>query len=246
MNDKEFTERLWANPGDTSPQFREALGHSDARLDAYSKALAFKSLLEKSLKIPAPATNLEQRLLQIPDLARMDRHALPAAANDESVIRRLLPVAALLLLALGLGAYLKPDSNAELARDLFSHVYAETPYMNPDGDYSLDTVNTQLGQVVGAHLEASPATESLQVSFVKDCYVAKQIAMHFVLHGNNGDVNVMLLPEQVSGAEFTISDEQFNGIVSPASRGTLVVIGNKQEPIAEYSSLLSSNLGWEY
>jgi hypothetical protein len=246
MNDKEFTERLWSNPRDDSPEFRQALGEDTARQQAREEAVNFENLLGQALRVPAPAATLQQRLLQIPDATRPVELPLHIAANEDSFLRRLLPVAALLLVAIGLGIYLKPESNSALAHDLFSHVYAETPYMNPEGRYTLEDVNARMGAVVGAHLEASPATEALQVSFVKDCFVARQIAMHLVLHGNAGDVNVMLLPEQVSGSEFSISDEQFNGIVAPAARGTLVVIGNKQEPISEYRTLLSSNLDWEY
>jgi hypothetical protein len=246
MNDKEFTERLWANPRDTSPDFLQALEQDETRRQECQDALRFEELLDNALRLPAPSADLEKRLLRIPEATRPVELPLRIAANEDSFIRRMLPVAAVLLVALGLGIYLQPDSNSALAHDLFSHVYAETPYMNPDGSYTLDDVNTRMVAVLGAHLEASPATEALQVSFVKDCFVASQIAMHLVLHGDMGDVNVMLLPERVSASEFSISDEQFNGIVAPAAQGTLVVIGNKQEPIREYRNLLSSNLGWEY
>jgi hypothetical protein len=246
MNDKEFTERLWSNPGDNSPEFLQALEQDATRQQARQDAVRFEELLGKALRVPAPSAALEMRLRQIPEATRPVELPLRIAANEDSFFRRMLPVAAVLLVALGLGIYLQPDSNSDLAHDLFSHVYAETPYMNPNGSYTLDEVNTRLVAFVGAHLEASPATEALQVSFVKDCFVARQIAMHLVLHGNEGDVNVMLLPEQVSANEFSISDEQFNGIVAPAAQGTLVVIGNKQEPIREYRNVLSSNLGWEY
>jgi hypothetical protein len=246
MNDKEFTERLWSNPRDNSAGFLQAAEQDSTRQQARLDALEFEHLLDNALRVPAPSPALEKRLLEIPESARPVELPLRIAAREETFLRRLLPVAAVLLVALGLGIYLQPESNSALAHDLFSHVYAETPYMNPNGSYTLDDVNSKMAAVLGVHLEVSPATEALQVSFVKDCFVASQIAMHLVLHGDLGDVNVMLLPEQVSTREFSISDEQFNGIVAPAEHGTLVVIGNKQEPIREYRNLLSSNLGWEY
>ena len=246
MNDNDFAERLWANPHDNSPEFLRALGTDESRLAAQREALVLDASLKMALESPAPAAGLFKRLMQIPADSRPVELPMRIAANDDSFLRRILPVAAVLLIALGIGTYFKPDAHSELAQDLFAHVYLETPYMDPDGSYTLDAVNNRLISVVGAHLEVSPATESLQVSFVKDCWVAQQVAMHLVVHGSNGDVNVMLLPEQVSGSEFTIVDDQLSGIVAPASRGTLVVIGNKEVPITEYRNLLSSNLGWEY
>ena len=95
-------------------------------------------------------------------------------------------------------------------------------------------------------LQPGTATDGLEVTFAKDCYIAKQRAMHLVVKGKTGPVNVVMIPSQVVKSEMKISDKRFNGLVTPASGGTLVIIGNKQEPISAYRDQLASSLKWEY
>ena len=199
------------------------------------------------LSVSAPA-ELRQKLLQPELLAPPARGWFGLSAND-SVFRRLLPVAASLVIALGI-AFWSSDlgtSRAALADEIFAHLYLEGQLNNANAEeIPLATVNTRMEHWMGAHLDETDM-EDLKVTFAKDCWVAKQVAFHLIMKGKTGAVTVMLIPNAGSAeAEFNISDETYSGLVTPTDGGYLVVIGNKREPLKAYRNLLSGKLEWEY
>ncbi|MGA0805062.1 MAG: DUF3379 family protein [Pseudohongiellaceae bacterium] len=211
---------------------------------------AFEARLREALNAVQAPTSLQTRLLQIPDLdaGGMATTAQPMgveAANAPQFLRRLLPAAAALLIAIGIGLYYEPSLNAALASEIFGHIYLEEPDYGNDAVLPLAEVNAHLQPVTGDALQTDGA-ELLEVTFAKDCYIAKQRTMHIVLKGETGPVNVMMIPERVVDNEVKIADRRFSGLVTPASGGTLVVVGNKQEPITEHRDRIAAQLRWEY
>jgi hypothetical protein len=161
------------------------------------------------------------------------------------VFRRLLPVAASFVAAMGIALWTLNDSHAALAEEIFTHMYQEGQLDNAGATLiPLNTVNARMESWMGAHLDLADA--DMKVTFAKDCWVAKQMAFHMIMQGKNGAVTVMMIPGKDQHDEFNISDAQYSGLVTPTDGGYLVVVGNKQEPIAEYRNLLSSKLDWEY
>lgn len=197
------------------------------------------------MSVSAPA-ELRQKLLQPELLAPRARGWFGSAAND-SVFRRLLPVAACLVVALGIAFWSTDKRHALLEDEIFSHMYLEGQLDNANAtSIPMNAVNARMEQWMGAHLELSEAVEDLEVTFAKDCWVAQQVAFHLIMKGETGAVTVMMIPSQDKDREFNISDATHNGLVTPTDGGYLVIVGNKQEPIAEYRNLLSSKLEWEY
>jgi hypothetical protein len=203
------------------------------------------------LSVSAPA-ELRQKLLQPELLAPRARGWFGVVATNganDSVFRRLLPVAASLVIALGI-AFWSTDFSAgrdALADEIFSHIYLEGQLDNANAAIiPLATVNTRLENWMGAHLDEADM-EDLKVTFAKDCWVAKQMAFHMIMKGETGAITVMMIPNEGGAAsEFNISDDTYSGLVTPTDGGYLVVIGNKREPLTAYRNLLSGKLEWEY
>jgi hypothetical protein len=226
---------------------------SESMSDGISDRITDKELDElirrELLSVSAPA-ELRQKLLQ-PDLLAPRKATVASlfglSAND-GIFRRALPVAACLVIALGVAFWTTDKRHAALEEEIFAHMYLEEGLLDrPQADLiSLPTVNSRMEEVVGAHLEMSEAVEKLEVTFAKDCWVAKKIGFHLVMKGEKGAVTVMMIPSKDKDVEFNISDSRFDGLVTPTDGGYLVVVGNKQEPIAEHRNLLSGNLDWEY
>lgn len=252
MNMNDIIERLWADPDDASDELSAALAANPQLRAEQQAARAFNAKLKSGLQAVNADAALRQRLLQLPDLeANMVvadvSVAPPVMASNDSVWRRALPVAACLLIILGLVLYFRPDLNLELEKELFAHVYAEEfLFSNQANQIPLPEVNARMDEVVGAHLLTTADTKNLKVTFAKDCWIAKVKAMHMIIKGKTGPVTMIMMPSSVASSEFNIADERLRGVVTPTSGGTLVVIGNKQEPIEEYRKLMSTNLDWEY
>lgn len=201
---------------------------------------AFQDQLEQSLRSINAPQGLHERLMQIPaDSAR-------EVARGGRFLWRALPVAAVLLLALGFGLLFQPEADPTLTREILAHIYLEDTSLSDSPTLSEHEVEARMIPVLGEHMPASGATEALAVTFAKDCMISKQRGMHLVVKGETGPVNLMMLPGRLVARETTIGDARYTGLVTPASGGTLVVVGNKREPIARYRDLLVRNLRWEY
>ena len=252
MNTNDIIERLWADPEDTSPDLVAALAANPELLAQQQAAHEFNVRLKLGMHSVSADPALRMKLLQIPEqqenLVVADLSVAPPAlaASNDSIWRRALPVAACLIVVLGLVLYFRPDMNLELEKEIFAHVYGEERFLNSEQQIPLSEVNARMENVVGAHLLTSADTKNLDVTFAKDCWIANGKAMHLIVKGQTGAVTMLMIPGSVATSEFKIADERFRGIVLPTAAGTLVVIGNKQEPIEEYRKLMSANLDWEY
>ena len=242
LTDQQFSEALGANPrGVKAPK-------SPERLAQWRAAQALETHIESALQGVAAPAGLQQQLLDIA-AQPAEAHtwtAAPPAANEVRLWQRILPTAAVLVLALGMGWYFQIDQTLALQDDLFAHLYTEEAYYPQDRHYMLADVNAHLEESMGAHLNDNADTRNLDVTFVKDCRIAKQVGTHLVMQGSKGPVNIIVLPKSVVDTDTLINDERFSGLVTSASGHTVVIIGNKQEPIAEYRNLLDSSLDWEY
>ena len=206
----------------------------------------FEKLLQQVLKAPTPPSGLQTSLLAVAneDAGRTVPAATPAA--NDSLWRRALPVAACMIVLLGLAWRFQPAEDTPLAQEILRHVYAEERFLNSSNHVSLTEVNSRMSAVIKAQLASSPATNAMDVRFSKDCWIAKQKAMHLIISGDTGPVSVMMLPSKVVQQETVFNDARFTGTITPMGSGTLVVLGNRQEPVRKYASMVQNNLHWEY
>lgn len=246
MNDQQFHERLLANPEDSSADFHAALLARPDREAQRAEARAFEQELRRELLSVSGPAELRQKLLNPAQLEAERGRSWLLAANAGSFLRRALPVAACLLVALGIAWYDGARRNNVLEQEIFDHVYREAAFLERDQVLPFVQVNTLMGKVVGASFDPSTEMQQLQVTYADDCWVARHISFHLIMKGKIGAISVMMIPNSPVSTEFDIGDERFQGLVTPTSGGNLVVIGEKQESIREYQDLLSHNLHWEY
>ncbi|MES2626807.1 MAG: DUF3379 family protein [Pseudomonadota bacterium] len=253
MNTNDIIERLWANPEDDSEDLAAAIAANPALLAEQRAARDFNAKLKLGMYSVNADAALRAKLLQIPsqeeNLVVADLSVAPAVmtASNDSIWRRVLPVAACLILVFGLVLYYRPDLNIGLENEIFAHVYSEEQFLDSQMDIPLLEVNAKMEEVTGAHLLTSADIKKLDIKFAGDCWISKGKAMHLIMKGKTGPVSIIVFPSSMAASEFKIADARFNGIVTPTvGGGTLVVIGNKQEPIEEYRKLMSTNLDWEY
>jgi hypothetical protein len=247
MNDQQFHERLLANPEDNTSDFLAALHDRPDREALRAEVRGFEQQLRHELLAVSAPPELRQKLLD-PVALEAAGHGSRwfAAANADSFMRRALPVAACLLVALGIVWFNGLRSNAQLEQEIFDHVYREAAFLERDQVLALTQVNSLMGAIVGASFEPGAEMDQLEVTYADDCWIARHISFHLIMKGKKGAVSVMMIPNSPVSSEFGIGDERFQGLVTPTSGGNLVVIGEKQEAIREYQDLLSHNLHWEY
>lgn len=70
--------------------------------------------------------------------------------------------------------------------------------------------------------------------------------MHLVITGETGPVSMMIVPTEVVDTEVPINDDRFSGFAMPVRGGTLVVMGNHQEPLRKYVNMIDDSINWKY
>ena len=266
MNDQQFIERAHANPHDDSPEFLQAVADNPQRQQLLDELKKFDARLKAGLETATPPAFLRQALLEIPQGTQGTQGAqgeslsgslhpdtAVAAANDSFWRRNAkvaTSVAAGLVIAIGIFAVTlqePPDQANPMEAMVFSHIYSELPFLDEDTPISLDEINSLMIAWVGSDFDSSATMENIDFNFSKDCWVDfpnDLHGFHMVIQGNVGPVTVMVIPNDPLAADTLISDDRFEGKISPTSGGNLVVVGEKDESIEQFSNLLAANINW--
>jgi hypothetical protein len=243
MTDQDFLERLFANPADSSAAFVAAWKGNPERQRQREEVLRMEQMIQLELdSVPFPE-HLHQKLLDS-WAAAAPPAGTRSAANDGSFLRRGLLVAACLVVAVGIIWSDQTSRRAALVDQVFEHVYRESAYLEQEDALPFADVNTILTNIVGAEFLPTPEMLAQKLTFADDCEIDKVRGFHMVMKGRYGAVTVFVIPNSPVRSGFNFNDERFQGMVLPTDTGNLVVVGEQQEPIQEYRSLITNNLRW--
>ena len=245
MNDDQFLERAHADPHDSSPDFQEAVAGNPQRQSLVAELQGFDARLKSGLESVSAPEHLKQALLDIPE-GTLHPDTGAAAAND-SFWRRNVQYAAGLVVAVGILALFWKTEVDPMADMVFKHIYSELDFLESDTPVGLAQVNQVMSDAIGSVFSETKDMENFAINFTKDCWVDFDNGVrgvHMVMQGNNGPVTVMVIPNSPVPREMAINDDHFYGVITPSSGGNIVVVGEKDEPVQQYSTLLASNISW--
>ena len=245
MNEQQFLERAHANPHDDSAEFRQALAGNPQRQHLVNDLKRFDDALSASLSSVTATASLHQALLAIPE-GTLHPDTQIAAANDSSW-RRNSAIAAALAFFIGVAALVFEQPANPMEDMVFSHLYSEIDFLGDESSISLQDVNSMMVSWVGTDFAASDEMERLKINLGKDCWVdfANGIqGFHLIMKGDVGPVTVMVIPNSPLAEDVPISDGRFEGIIHPTRGGNLVVVGEKEESIMQFSNVLAANINW--
>lgn len=252
MDNSEFEIRAMTNPDDQGQDFIDALKEDPSRQQLLDDARAFDQRLQNSMNsITGPAALADRLKTNTQDAAEPEsRSNNVVALNKPWLPFRGFALAASLVLALGVTYSLLSGSSepsaAELAfgQQVMDHVYMEIDQVDSQEDVSYQVVSQVVGSV-GGQMRNRDSMDNLGVSFAKPCVIIPENqSAHLALAGNQGAVNVIVVNNSPVKAEFTISDERFDGVVIPFDGGNLILVAEKQESLANYRELLTDNVDW--
>ncbi len=154
--------------------------------------------------------------------------------------RRRLALAPSMLLGLAIGAGLwlgYPRDSAEL--ELVSHIKHEPVALVA----STPLGQAELAQVLGPFGMAM-SDEAGPVTFAKRCYWQGQWVPHLVVRTASGPVTVMLLPHRTVGEAQRFDVEGYAGMMLPAPRGSIAVIGRDVPGLQAIAEQVFSAVEW--
>jgi len=248
MNDLEFRKHAYCNPFDETTEFVEASKSTPER----SRFVADLRALDKRVGDVVNKTRVPADLAdRLKHLAAID---VTAAPNTSATVKRVTPrymaLAASLVVAVGLTLSLLPSSgpnaqDMEFHDRMLSHIYMEEPRFEADSNTSWRQVS-EIIESNGGHFKEDDRTRALRIKFVKNCGLSTdEDAAHIVLEGSKGAVQVLLVKGSAVSSTFQLKDQRFAGRVMPLGTGTLVIVGEKDEPLDGVQNLITENFEWD-
>ena len=65
---------------------------------------------------------------------------------------------------------------------------------------------------------------------------------HLVLEGSQGAVAMIVISNSPVDVEFSIRDEGFIGIIVPMDQGNMILLGEKDKDLYQFTSMFSENV----
>ena len=65
-----------------------------------------------------------------------------------------------------------------------------------------------------------------------------------MLEGSQGAVTMIVINTSPVDVEFSIRAERFIGIIVPMDQGNMVLVGEKDKDLYQFTSMLSENVEW--
>jgi hypothetical protein len=200
-----------------------------ARLDNFEATIA------RAVGVPVPA-GLSQRII--------NRTALERARSRKRATVVQFALAASVAIAVAVGSILSLRPADPLADDpLMNAVVAHSQNHRPHLGTPLPSeLITPVLHQVGLEMEKPPARRFRSVTA---CDVRDKQAVHLVMDGARGPINVYVMPnEGAIASELSAVGENWRGLVFPVQQGSMAVIGHPQEDLQTYAREVRGAFRW--
>lgn len=221
MNCFEFRKICHTEPRSTVPEYRRHREECCACADFAARQDEFERSLADALRVEVP-DGLEARLILRQTTARA------------SSFRRVLAYAASVLVTLGVvGALLWQPGAQPLDEEVIAHILDEPGHL-----LSQDVVPAERAARVLAAIGMKVQGELGLVRFADRC--PGRPGAHLVLAGSRGPVTVMIMPDRPVPERLTLARSGFTGVLAPAGRGSIAIVGMPGEAIDRYEARIRS------
>lgn len=229
MNCLEFRRRIGAEPATRDPAVD---GHRAdcATCAAYrDELLAMDALLARAMRIPLR-----------PVVVR-DRRPAGRRRGTGAPERRWLALAASLVVGILVAATLWVSYPAPtLAGEVLGHVSHEPDAWNARDPLGAATVAAVLAPS-GIRLRDGAGT----VTFARRCFFSGHWVPHLVVQSAAGPVTVLLLAHREVEAPLTIEGHEFTGVVLPAPRGSIAIVGPDATGLDDIARQVFEAVEWD-
>lgn len=246
MDDLEFRRHAFADPQSQDPDFLAAAKTNPERTALLLQLQALDarvSATAQSVRIP---DGLKAKLLAREEIAAND--ATPA---EKPKAKRYIALAASLVIAIGL--IISPNlltprpsaSDLEFHDEVIEHVHREVARFDTKReDASIGRINSVLEEA-GGHLRDVERIKQMHIKFADGCRFAQNSkGAHIVLDGEKGSVSVIVVHNSPVSTTLNVNDSRFAGKIIPFGEGNLIIVGEKDEPLAKYESMIAAAFEW--
>jgi hypothetical protein len=236
MDDILFRHTAIATPNDKNDEFLRRQCDSEKNKTLVDQAKKFDLELQSVLKVDLPNDMIDKILLE----------QSFAIENKKNVNHRWhLAIAASVAFLIGISLPLLNNLNyftQDIGTVALQHVQEEYYFTEKvDENASLSTVNAKLARYGGL------AKDDLgDVLYVNHCDFDGRPGLHMIIQGEQGRITVFVVPDDAglrSSPDFY--NQRLKGITENLGKVSLVIVGEKDEPLEKMKLKLKENIQWQ-
>ncbi|MGH8129993.1 MAG: DUF3379 family protein [Steroidobacteraceae bacterium] len=226
MNCLDFRRRVGAEPFAADEEIRAHRRDCAACARYQNELQAMDGLIARALAV-VPTR-----------IRKQDAASAPARATP--VRRRIFAVAASIVVGLSIGlALLIGAPRTSIAREVIDHMLHEPGTMAASAPIAPGTLAGVL-EPEGTRLRPGLG----DVTFAARCVHDGRVVPHLVVRMPEGPVTVFLLRHREISEPIRIEDEGFNGVVLPAPRGSIAIVGRGIENLDGVAKKVFEAVDW--
>lgn len=203
MNCEQFRTLVGAEPNTTRP---DVLAHAEQ----CAECARYREQMQSMDRLIYRALSVDVQAAAAPSLPQSNLRAWRMAAS--------VLITAILVAFTSIWLLTPRDT---FAAEVIAHVQEEPDSLLITSDTVSDA---RLKKILGAAgLRLKPGVA--HVSYAAPCHFRGRLSPHMVVQTGQGPITVLVLPEEPSRPREHIGEEGFQGVVLPAPRGVIVVLG---------------------
>lgn len=227
MNCLDFRRRIGAEPASHDMALTQHRAECATCAAYQDELLAMDALLARAMRIPLRPAEPRAK-------SRPGPRSVPPP-------RRWLALAASLVIGILVAATLWVSYPAPtLASEVMGHVGHEPGAWLASEPLAADAVEAVLAPS-GLRLRG----ETGKVTFAKRCFVERHWVPHLVVQTANGPVTVLVLAHRQIEALVHIDGQEFTGVVLPAPRGSIAVVGRNVSGLDDIARQVFEAVEWD-
>ena len=241
MNCEDYKAAIAADP---SESFENGAGHAAAceSCAAFREEMrSLDALIGRALAISVPD-------LQLPALPAFDGEDgkvvnLPFRRSAKISAPAWLGIAASFALAAIVGVQFignEQDADQRLAEQVLAHLDHE-PWALKVTDVAVS--EERYSKVVGPKAGTMDRNIGL-VSYAQTCTINGMQIPHLVIQGEKGPITLLLMPEEFVSAPVSLNGDSVDGVILPVGKGSIAIIGERDENIQELEQKVVDSLEW--
>ena len=242
MNCEEFKKAIAAEPRAT---FEGGAGHvaeceSCASFMAEMQALDVR--IASALAIDVPELNLPD-LPDLPEIGEDNVVNMPFERKGSKSMPFWIGIAASFALAAVIGIQLigiDPVSEYSLSEEILAHLDHEPGALRVT---NVAVSDDRLSRVVNPSVGTMDRNVGL-VTYAQSCIINGKTVPHLVIQGEEGPVTLLLMPDEMIDGAVMLDGEGVNGVILPMGRGSIAIIGEREEALGEIEQRVIDSVEW--
>ncbi len=218
MNCLDARRQLASDPEHLDQQIQSHL-QSCAQCTFYAvEQMKFNQKLQQAATIEVPKT-LAERIMLRQSIEQQDQRKLSH--------RSMAAVAAILLVTIGLSVSLFFTQSMPLLESAVTrHIINEEYHLSEIKSISQLRLNAMLSPL---HLSVTHKPQKM--TYAGTCRIRKQKGAHFVVHGEQGRVTILVMPGEFISQVKRVNDRKYKGLIYPTNYGSMAVVGEADENV---------------